>query len=255
MYKYLAILILASLLLMYCKAQKKTLYQAGGLGLLIVNTEYPIPLFKAEGDDLPFDILRFETSKTGVTKFLTNISLKPYLLKVGDSEQEGRRHIEMGLVHFAPELKFRVIDTSASSFKVVTNEETQQSFIIKKDGKGAYYSSLKELQDNSCSNCPGSVYNPRWYIFETWERFLLRAEFITKESLSVYDVPGGKVIFENKDYAFLPFQVNAVKGDWIELKKGFGRESNFDSSKNYEGWTKWREDGRLLIDITEHTYE
>ena len=63
------------------------------------------------------------------------------------------------------------------------------------------------------------------------------------------------MLFENKDQTFLPFGVTEVKGDWIKVKKGFDRESNFGDGKNYDGWIKWREATDLLIDITERTYD
>ena len=63
------------------------------------------------------------------------------------------------------------------------------------------------------------------------------------------------MIFEDKQNTFLPFNITEVNGDWIKLKKGMGRESNFDATKNFDGWTIWKEGNKILIDITEHTYE
>lgn len=238
-----------------CKGQENAHTKTIGIGLLTANTQYPILLYKTETDTVPFDVLKFEVEKSGATKFISKISLKPYTLSKGNSNKEGENNIKRGLIHFPPMLKFRVVYTNALFFKVVTNEETMETFIIKKDGKNAYYVTERQLSDNSCSNCPNSSYNPRWYIFETWERYLKRAEFITKKNITIYDVPGGKIIFENKDDVFLPFGVSEVKGEWIKLKKGFGREFNFDSTQNYSGWTKWREGPNMVIDIVEHTYE
>lgn len=238
-----------------CKGQENAPTKTIGIGLLTANTQYPVFLYKAETDTEPFDVLKFEVEKSGVTKFISGINLKPYTLRKGDSNKEGEAHIRKGLIHFPPMLRFRVVDTTALFFKVITNEETLETFIIKRDDKNAYYTTEQQRSDNSCSNCPNSKYNPRWYIFETWERYLKRAEFITKENITIYDAPAGKIIFENKDNTFLPFGVIEVKGEWIKLKKGFGREFNFDSTKNYSGWTKWREGENKVIDIIEHTYE
>lgn len=238
-----------------CNGQKNAIPKIIGLGLLTANTQYPILLYKNTTDKAPYAVLKFETTKSGVTKFITTINLKPYVITGGDSFEEGKKNQNMGLIRFPPELKFQVIEASTASFKIVTNEETAETFVIKRDDKNAYYTTENQLFDNSCSNCPNSKYNPRWYIFETWERYLKRAEFITKENIMIYDAPDGKVIFKNKDNTFLPFQVTEVKGEWIKLKKGFGRESNFDNTKNYNGWTKWREGPNKIIDIIEHTYE
>ncbi|TCD01394.1 hypothetical protein [Pedobacter psychroterrae] len=238
-----------------CARQKQGRPQAIGLGLLTVNTQYPIPLYKNEADDLPFDTLKFEIGKSGKTLFLSGIELQPYLISEGDSDEEGEEHLKMGLVRFGPELKFAVVDTGEKFFRVIGNQANMNEFVIKKAPGAVYYSEERMLYDNSCINCPGSKYNPRWYVFETWERYLKRVEFITKDSLVIYEVPDGKVLFELKDQTFLPFAVTDVKGDWIKVKKGFGRESNFDTGKYYDGWIKWREGTHLLIDITERTYE
>jgi hypothetical protein len=255
MYKYLIILFLFILCSCNGKGQQRAPEKIIGLGLLTVNTQYALPLYKNYTDNTPFDTLKFQVAKSGITSFLSKIRLKPYLMSGGDSYDAGRKNINMGLIRFSPELKFRVADTTASLFKIVTNEETGESFFVKRNAANAYYTSEKELFDHSCGNCPGVRYNPVWYIFETWERYLKRVEFITKEHLVIYDQPNGKVIFENKENTFLPFTVIAVKGEWIKLKKGFGREFNFDSSKNYNGWTRWREGQQKVIDIVEHTYE
>jgi hypothetical protein len=258
MHRYFILLFPVLLCLYQCKEKKSTPTKAKaiGLGLLTVNTAYPLQLFSNETDSIPFAILKFEQRRSGVTAFVTRIKLDPYLMSEGDSDEEGKRNISMGLIRFSPELKFRIVDTTASSFTVVTNEKTWQTFVIKKDSLNAYYTTEQQLFDNNCSNCPGSNYNSRWYIFETWERYLKRVEYITKENLVIYDKPDGKAIFENRKQDFLPFGVEDVKGEWIKLKKGFGRESNFDSLQNYSnGWTQWRKGPQMLIDITEHTYE
>ncbi|TKC06096.1 hypothetical protein [Pedobacter frigoris] len=257
MFQFKNLFILMSFLsfLYSCGGPKQGRPQVIGLGLLTVNTQYPIPLYKNEADELPFDTLKFETSKSGKTLFISGVELRPYIMSEGDSDEEGEEHLKMGLVRFGPELKFAVVDTDENFFRVISNQESREEFVIKKEPGAVYYSEESMLSENSCSNCPGSKYNPRWYVFETWERYLKRVEFITRDSLVIYDVPDGKAVFEHKDQTFLPFGVTEVKGDWIKVKKGFGRESNFPADGNYDGWIKWREGTTLLIDITEKTYE
>ena len=255
MYKYLLLIPALLFSLVRCKEPKASPKKVIGIGLLTVNTSYDIPLYKGDTDHKASDILKFEVEKSGVTKFVSRIKLKPYLMNAGDSDEAGRKNISMGLIRFPAELKFRVVDTTAKFFEVVTNEDTWETFFIKRDGSSSYYTTERELWDNNCSNCPGSKYNPRWFIFETWERYLKRVEFITKDKLVIYDQPGGKAVFEQKEHDFLPFGAAAVKGEWIKLKKGFGRESNFDDKINYEGWTKWREGEHMVIEVVEHTYE
>lgn len=254
-FKNLLILIPFFSFLYSCNAQEQVRPQAIGIGLLTVNTQYPIPLYKNEADELPFDTLKFKISKSGKTLFISAVKHRPYLMSEGDSDDEGEDHLKMGLVRFGPELKFAVVDTGKNFFRVIGNQVSMEEFVIKKVPGAVYYSEERMLSDNNCSNCPGSKYNPHWYVFETWERYLKRVEFITQDSLVIYDVPDGKVLFKSKDQTFLPFSVTEVKGDWIKVKKGFGRESNFNSGNNYDGWIKWREGSEIRIDVTERTYE
>lgn len=226
-----------------------------GIGLLEANTTYPIPLFKNEHDSIPTEILQFKTDKNGVTKLIAKLDVKPYEMFGGESHKQGRMSVSMGITRLSPVLKFRVIDSTQNTFTIITNEKTGQAFLIKKDIQNAYYETIKQFEENNCIGCPGSHHNPRWYIFETWERYLKRVEYIEKSNMVIYDQPEGKIIFENSGNKFLPFVISEVKGDWIKLKKGFGREFNFDDTVNYEGWTQWKDGNKILIKITEHSYE
>lgn len=226
-----------------------------GIGLLTVNTEFPIPLYKSVNDTIPFETIEFKINRKGVTKFITKLDLNPYFMYEGDSYEESRGRRNMGLVGLAPELKFRVIDSTETTFTVITNEIKNTAFIIKIDPKGVYYKSPHEFYENNCINCPGSVYNPKYYTFETWERYLKRLEYIEKDNLQIYDKPNGNIIFENKNNDFLPFNIVEVEGDWIKLKKASGRESYFDENQNYDGWTQWKDGNTILIQIVEVTYE
>lgn len=225
------------------------------IGILQVNTVYPILIYKNENDEAPFDTIQFKILKTGETKIISKINLKPYTMSEGDSYEAVKRNISSGIVALSPQLKFIVLDITEKGFRVVTNSKSGENFVIRKDEKSAYYSSEKEFQENNCDGCPGVKYNTRWHIFETWERYLKRVEYITKEGLTIYDKPEGKEIFKASGNKFLPLKITEVNGEWIKLQKAPGREPNFDESKNYEGWTKWRNGDNLLIKITEQTYE
>jgi len=238
-----------------CKGQNEYRNNSLGIGILETNTVYPIPLFKNKNDSKPIDIIKFKTRDDGSTEFITKINLKPYNIFEGDTYDEGEKEISQGLVPIGSELRFRVIDTTEIYFKVITNEKSKEAYFIKTEPKRVYYKTLSQVYENNCSNCPNSKYNPNWNVFETWERYLKRVEFITKRELKIYDQPNGKIIFEDNNNDFLPFEITKVKGDWIQLKKGFGREFNFDESKNYNGWTQWKIGNKILIDITEETYE
>lgn len=102
-----------------------------GIGFLATNTSFPIPFYKNENDSTPFDILKFNVREDGTTEFETKLKLKPYMISEGDSFEEGERNVNHGLVHFAPELKFRVIDSTKTYFKVITNEKYNEEYYIK----------------------------------------------------------------------------------------------------------------------------
>lgn len=226
--------LILSILLFFChnisNGQNHTA-QVGGL--LTYKFKDPIPLFKNESDTIPFDTLSFYVDPIGKTKFITGRLQKdiiPYRLSEGDSYEEGRENINMGLVRFLPILMFRVVDTTGSSYKIYLNEKTLETAFIKK----------------MCSTC---------FVFETWQEYLGRVEFIEKDSIVIYNKPEGELIFKNKSNKFLPFRVIEVNGDWIKLGKGIRREFNFENGVNYNGWTKWKEGEKIIINIVEQTYE
>ena len=166
-----------------CNAQKKSEGTQIGIGFLETNTSFPIDMYKNGSDIVPFDTLEFNIRKDGTTEFKTKLKLKPYVISQGDSYDEGEKNINHGLIHFGPELKFRVIDSTKTHFKILTNEETNEIFYIKIEPHRAYYKTISEVHKNNCSNCPNSKYNPNWNVFETWERYLKRVEFIEKNEL------------------------------------------------------------------------
>lgn len=249
------LLIFLCFALFSCNGQTEISNAPIGIGLLETNTAFPIPFFKNENDNVPVDILVFKRNKNGTIKFITNLNLKPYTIYEGDSHQAGQDNVSRGLVSFPSVLKFRVIDSTQTGFKIVTNENQNETYYIRRNPKGAYYTTERQRFDNNCTNCKGSNYNANWNIFETWERYLTRAEYVNKNNLKIYDKPNGTIIFENKDNTFLPFNVAKVDGDWVQLKKGFGREFNFSTSENYDGWTQWKYGDKILLNIVEHTYE
>ena len=92
-------------------------------------------------------------------------------------------------------------------------------------------------------------------MYETWENYFKRLEYITVDHLKIYNKPDGDLIFEQKNDAFLPFLVSELKGDWIRLKKHRLYESKYDKTITYEGWVRWKTAMNILVNITEQTYE
>lgn len=227
-----------------------------GLGLLEVSFDRPVPLYRAENDTVPFDTLAFRQDEKGVWHYETKRlkRLKPYSLYGGDPDETANERINMGLAALPPELAFRVLTANDSCYCVVIHEERFATAVIRKDPGYAVWpqrSSLPGIQASNAGNYKG------YYAFETWEHFLKRAEFVDfgQTGYAVYDAPDGNKIFENARPDFLPYTVTEVRGDWMKVKKGRGREFNFEGIENAEGWIKWKNDTEILVNITEYTLE
>lgn len=249
--KIIALLFLTSLLSFCSKPVQKTEKQVG-IGLINVNTASVLFLYQNESDLKPIDSINFKIKNDGSTKFISDIDLNPYHLFNGNSDEEGKSNINMGLVHFGPLLKFRVIDSTKSAFKIITNEKTNAFYYLKRDYKNAYYTTEQELQDNSCIGCPNSKYNPRWFVFETWERYLKRVVFATKQKLIIYDQPNGKIIFTDSTNSSIPFSISELEGDWAKIADPY---STVDEISKLYGWTQWKDKNEVLIEITEQMYD
>jgi hypothetical protein len=237
--------------LLSCNGDKNRDHKAAGLGLLSVNTQYPIPLYQREKDQIPVDTLRFGINETGSISFVSHIKLKPFRMSAGDSGKEGEKNVRQGLVPYQAQLKFCVIEAGETYFRVITNGETMETFVIKKDVNSVYFKDARLLDDNRS----GANYNSRWYLYETWERYLKRVEYITKAKVMIYNTPEGKAIFENKSGAFLAFVVTDVKGEWIRIAARGSQGGLSPAAKKLEGWTQWRQGDKMLIDIIERSYE
>ena len=225
-----------------------------GLGMFEVSFNLPVPLYRTENDITPFDTLTFRQDKNGVLQYETKCLklFKPYKIYGGDSHEEARENINMGLVRFPPELAFRVIEANDSYYRVVIDEENFETVVIRKDSD---YAELPQCRSLFGIDMPKDRIYKGYYAFETWEHLLKRAVFVDfhRINYAVYDAPDGNKIFENTNHNFLPYNVTEVCGDWAKVKKGFGREFNFDGIENAEGWVKWKDDTKILIGITEYT--
>ncbi|QCX40663.1 hypothetical protein FF125_20280 [Aureibaculum algae] len=230
-----------------------------GLGLLSLTFNKPLKFYKNPTDSVVFDQIEFIKNSQPETRgrllFISKTTFSPYRMQSGDTDEMAKQNINHGLVRFGPELFFRVLEKTDSFFKVVIDEDTFESAYLKINPNYALYTELSQVYANSCSNCPGSNYNPDFYIYETWENYFKRLEFITIKGLDIYSSANGIILLEKNNDAFLPFQVTALEGDWIKIKKAKLYESYFDNTINYDGWVRWKNNMEILVDITEHTYE
>ena len=211
-----------------------------GLGTLDISFNQPVPLYRTENDDTPIDTLAFVRAEDGVWHYKTkNLkSFKPYKMFGGDSDEQAKAHISHGLTYFPPDLSFRVLEANDSYWRVVIDENSFETVVIR---KRTDYDMLKNrLQipfDNSKKTYKGS------YAYEIWEDLLKRAYFVNfNGNYAVYNAPEGKKIFEktNSD----SYKVTEVSGDWVKIERN-GR---------HEGWAKWKSDTEILIDIVERVY-
>jgi hypothetical protein len=241
-----------------------------GLGTLDVSFNLPVPLYRSFEDAEPFDILSFEQAKDGKLLFSTKrlkSALQPYAISSGDSDTEARANINHGLIRFMPQLTFRALEENEKFYRVVVNEKSFETAVIRKDPDFALLPQRDLFGVVIPKNSKG------FYIYETWEHLLLRADFVYfSDDFSVYDKINGNVVFHSAKYKFLPYNVVEVNGNWAKVIYGRGREFNFEkiqydvieinenwakdgSKRDAEGWVKWRDDKRILINIIEYTVD
>jgi len=217
-----------------------------GLGTLDISFDLPVPLYRTKNDTLPIDTLTFERDISGEWLYKTNrVPLNPYQMSGGDSDAMAKSNIGAGLGRFPPLLSFRVVEADDRYWRVVVDESTFETVVIRKNPD---YESLP----HHLKILFGNMKNP-CYAYETWEHLLMRVAFVYfEEYYAVYDAPEGEKIFENTNDNFLPYSVTQVSGDWMKVKKGSGRESRFYGMKNAEGWVKWKNDTEILVKIIEY---
>jgi hypothetical protein len=226
-----------------------------GLGTLDISFNLPVLLYRTENDTMPVDTLTFGNSRTGEWLYKTNrLKLNPYQMSGGDSDEAAKENINMGLIRFPPVLSFRVLEANENYYRVVVDESNFATVVIFKNPDYAIVPQRPNVFGGV--NIPKDKKYKGYYAYETWEQVLLLAEFVDFcDKYAVYDAPEGKKIFEKTNPEFLPYQVTEVRGDWMKVKKGFGREGYFEGIENAEGWTKWKNDTEILVNITEYTVE
>ncbi|WP_300675335.1 hypothetical protein [Soonwooa sp.] len=217
-----------------------------GIGMLICNTTYPLVFYKKSFDKVPVDTLKFVDNKNGTTTFLRKINLKPYGMSFGETDEEAAKHDDLG--RFSASLTFRVLENKKNFFLVVINEKTNEKLYLKKEKDATYYNGVPEATKHNCGNCNDPKFNDKRYIYESWDDYLRRVEYISKINPEIFDVPGGDIIYETKDNEARRFKVLEANGEWIKVKKS---DRDSENSFNGEGWMKWLEDGKKTIEIIE----
>jgi hypothetical protein len=216
-----------------------------GLGTLDISFNEPVSLYASENDKQPFDVLSFEKQFDGVLLFKTKRLelLKPYMMTGGDSDDRAKANINSGLIRFPAVLAFRVLETADNFYRIVVNEETFETAIIKKDPK---YAVLPQRDLVGLPNVPKDKPYKGYYIYETWEHLLLRAAGLYFHAeYEVYDKPDGEIINHKKGRDDHFRHANEINGDWIKVNI---MDKNI---KTAEGWVRWKNDKEILIEIIE----
>lgn len=234
-------------------------YDSIGTGILQISFTEKIPLYANAGDKTPFDTLAVRQKKDGSYAFLTKVlktRFAPYRFFEGDTYETGRRHINMGLVHFSPELQFRVVEAAKTYFRVVINEKEKLTCFIRIQPGYAVYETMvqKDLHNSMPANGKKGTYNPNWYLYETWGNLLQRSAIVhVKPDMPLFESPGGKRIpFPKRDDSCDDcFKVGEVRGDWAQLtdREDYGRK------KKPYGWVKFHNGQTLTVAYAEFLYE
>lgn len=224
-----------------------------GIGLIHFNTNHTIPLYKTSTDSLAFDSLRFviekKGSKSGRCKFVTQHlrnNLQPYTMDSGDSDKEGEMHRQMGLIHFAPQLTFRVSEKLKNGVFIVINEKKNETCFVKLNPENNYALGKEGDFIFFDPNFP-ETHISNWYFFETWPQAILRAHVIqVPDTIATHDMPDGNTTnFPN--LGALLFNADSIYRDWVRITN---RPFLAEGEKTITTWIKWKESDNIKLLLT-----
>lgn len=222
-----------------------------GIGLLRVSLNREIPLYLDMESDEPFGSISFSVAADGDDKgkyliSADSLDLKPFIYYPGDSEEEARSNIAHGLGYVEPNLTFKVLDMDDGIFRIVLNEETFETAVIKKNGKQVLY--RKSDEPYWWTKHRGLPTETPWLLYETWEEYLRRMVLINLDATTiVYSSPHEEQICEDP-IRYGP--VREVKGNWLKIEENY-----YDpGSPAKSGWVQWTDGVRLLVQPIAETF-
>lgn len=220
------------------KSDEKT-----GKGIIYLDPNSPIELFKNENDKVPFDSIVFAKNKVfdkGSYKIKSHSIrkvLNPYELYLGDSEQKATSNENKGLIEFKPKIAFNVLEHKNNSFKIVLNNQTKDYCYIRTDNRLDLTKSDYLSQRNFDPNfVPDSLSD--WHLYESWA-IHLRNSLISNKDLKFFDQPKNGKELKSNSVIF-----DTIVGDWAK----------FILNSNQTGWTRWKENDSILINYQRFMY-
>lgn len=223
-----------------------------GIGLLQASLNRDIPLYYDMDSKKAFDTIRFSVAQDGEQKgkfrmtTTDSLDLKPYTYYPGDSEEEGRQHVNSGLVYFGPHLTFKVINEQEGNYQVMINEETLETAVIKRDESRVLHLEGKPYWVMSHSSGPE---DNSWFLYETWEAYLKRVMYVYVDRFNnvVYDSPDGNLIEKDPlEYG----RIEEISGEWSRLEY----PPRHSSAAKKTGWVRWTDGKKLLISPVAEVY-
>lgn len=210
-----------------------------GIGLLCLDTNFPIYLYSDKINNIPFDSIVFKNNK--IKTSLLKQQLQPYEIYKGDNEKEAKENVNKGLIEFKSKIIFRVLEIDENFWQVIINE---------KEGEFAYLN-LEDYKDLSVSNylkeenfdpnfVPEEMKN--WYLFEDWVTHFSHSFIPNKNNLIFYDQPDGNRI--NSKSEFINYQVDIIQNDWMKVKL----------NDSISGWIQWKRNDSIILPYSRFLY-
>lgn len=224
-----------------------------GIGLIHFNTDHNILLYRSSTDSLAFDSLQFTIEKSGkksgqckfVTQHLKD-KLQPYIMDPGDSKEDGQKHLQMGLIHFAPQLTFRVSEKMENGVSIVINEENSETCFVRLNPKNNYAHGKDENLIFFDPNFPDTEID-NWYLFETWPQAILRAFLIqVPDSTPTYDAPNGN-LRSFKALGNALFNADSIYKDWVRIDN---QTYLAEGDTVIKTWVRWIEYDSIKVFLT-----
>ena len=161
-----------------CFVRHKIFEKELGIGLLTVNTQHTLPLYKHPNDLYPTDSIVYQKDKKGTLMLKLSSPIAPYKFfpgaDLGMVGVMGTNEQVRGIV--SPVLIFRVLSEGKDFYQIVIDEHRGNSFFIKKNKKAEYY-----VYDKKSSTYEDDFIKPKttfWFSFENWLHYLSKCDYL-----------------------------------------------------------------------------